>query len=153
MNEDREIEEPTLKAKRGPSRACTLMGLVLLHATSVGLVWLGMNAVLPDGSNRGEYYERLQTQFIAYHIFMAVAAGLGIVLSLLAGFFVRASAFLSWGALATGYLTWSVLDASQYGGHGMLPFEWAFAIMAWAPLFLLVMIGRALGRAVDPHQA
>lgn len=151
MNEDREIEEPTLEGEPGPSRARTLTWLALLHATSVGLFWLGMNAVLPDGSNRGVSYERLR--LLDAEDAKAIAAGLGLVLSLLAGRFVRASGCLIWAALAGGYMTWSVLDASRYGGHTLLPFEWGFAMLACAPLFLLVMIGRALGPAVEPPEA
>ena len=148
MNEDSEIAEPTLEGKPRPSCARTLVMLALLHATSVGLFWLGMNAVLPDGSNRGVSYERPRV-LDAEHA-KAITVGLGFLLSFLAGFLVRASGCLIWIALAGGYMTWSVLDASRYGGHTMLPFEWGFAMLGCAPLFLLVISGRALRSNVDP---
>ena len=119
------------------------MLLILLHAASVGLVWLAMNAAAPDGSNRGVPYERLR--LLDAEVARSIAIGAGLVLSLLAGRFVRASGCLVWAALAGGYLTWSVLDANQYGGHNLLPFEWAVALFCCLPLFVLVMIGRALG--------
>lgn len=139
------MAEPSTAAEPRPSRVRALVLLVLLHATSVGLFWLAMNAVMPDSSYRGVPYERLR--LLEPEDARRIAVGIGLVLSLLAGRFVRASGCLVWAALAGGYLTWSVLDANQYGGHNLLPFEWAIAMLCCLPLFVLVMIGRAMGTA------
>lgn len=104
-----------------------------------------MNAAAPDSSYRGVPYERLRP--LEAEDARRIAIGAGLVLSLLAGRFVRASGCLVWAALAGGHLTWSVLDANRYGGHNLLPFEWAIALFCCLPLFALVMIGRALGAA------
>ena len=145
MKDTSEVAEPSTAAEPRPSRVRTLVLLVLLHATSVGLFWLAMNAVMPDSSYRGVPYERLR--LLEPEDARRIAVGIGLVLSLLAGRFVRAPGCLVWAALAGGYLTWSVLDANQYGGHNLLPFEWAIAMLCCLPLFVLVMIGRALGAA------
>lgn len=143
MKQTGEMAGPSTAAEPRPSRVRALVLLILLHAASVGLVWLAMNAAAPDGSNRGVPYERLR--LLDAEVARSIAIGAGLVLSLLAGRFVRASGCLVWAALAGGYLTWSVLDANQYGGHNLLPFEWAVALFCCLPLFVLVMIGRALG--------